>query len=764
MLADGHNHVPQTTLGSLAAGVAPGMPLDGHGEVLETIVIALAAGVTLVVLARKLNVSAIVLLLVGGVVLGPVGVGIVRPDSLGPLLPAIVSLSIGLILFEGGLTLDLRGYQVASSVILKLLSLGVLITWLTTATGVAFLFGHSSSFALLAGSLVIVTGPTVLVPLLKRIKVQPVLHSILHWEGVLIDPIGVFVAILCFEWATGFGGQHVLANFGLRVLVGLGAGGAAGLGLGWLIRRQIIDEDMIDIVPLAAAALVFGIAEAVASESGLLATTVAGFVLGALRPAELKRIRRFKGAITDLLIGTLFILLAARLQPDQFRAFGVRGALLVLGVMLVVRPLNIFVCTAGESLRWNQRAFLSWVAPRGIVAASMSSLFALRLQERGVADAKFIETFTYSVIVATILAQGSTAGWLAKRLKLQRPAPTGWLIVGASVLAREAAAFIARVARVPVALIDLNPRLVREARAAGLRAVHADARDVAPLQEEPDFQGLGNLLTLTDNEDLNSLLCHRWSEVFGTRHVFGWHSGIGTAGVADELADAAVWRQLPRPTALSGDLGRRRAHLSASKVADDESPLPTGTLMVAWPNNVVLDPDNEERPSVGDEAEALVLVREGGHLPDAMRPELFVRTKSTRYEDLLAELIERLVSVAPKLPAERMKDEMLEREKVFPSAIGRGVAIPHTYEKAVPARLCAVAQVPAGLEMDAPDGAPIRLVFMPVGPPGDPEGHLALLAEIAKLVADERVRNKLMEADSFDEMLALIRAQQRARG
>jgi len=423
---------------------------------LMTVVIAMAAGCVLIVLARRLNVPSIVLLLLAGIVLGPVdyvGLNIVKPEILGDGLLVIVSLAVGLILFEGGLTLDPSGYRSAPKMIKRLLSIGVVVTWFGTAGAIRLISRAPWEQCFMAGSLVIVTGPTVIAPLLKRIRVNARLHSILHWEGVLIDPIGVFIALLCYEWIINRDAQDAFTNLAIRVGGGIAAGVAGGLFIAWVLKRKKVPEELINIFVLGMALATFGAAEAMMSEAGLLAVTVAGFVVGLTGSARLKKIREFKGEITELLIGTLFILLAARLSLDQFQVFGLAGALAVAVVMLVIRPLNIAVCSVGVDLTRRERLFLAWVAPRGIVAASMASLVSINFAQRnatggggeavqGIADPMYVETFTYSVIIATIVLQGLTASPMAALLKVKRSDPTGWLIVGAHALGRSVAEFL----------------------------------------------------------------------------------------------------------------------------------------------------------------------------------------------------------------------------------------------------------------------------------------------------------------------------------
>ncbi|MHC4991771.1 MAG: cation:proton antiporter, partial [Planctomycetota bacterium] len=453
------------TAASLAADLAvPGHLTLAAGDashaMLITAVVAVSGGTFLLIAARLLHLPAIVLLLLGGVMFGPELLNVVQPATLGDGLLVVVELAIGLILFEGGLTLRREGYRSAPAMIKRLLTLGVLVTWFATAIAVRWLVPLPWEQAVIAASLVIVTGPTVIAPLLKRLRVTQRLHDILHWEAVLIDPIGVFVAVLCFEWIGEKSGPMALLNLGYRAGTGLVIGIAGGLLILVAVRRRIVPSNHVNIFALASAVLVFGLAEMVIAKAGLLAVTVAGFCFGLAAPGRLKELRRFKAELTDLLIATLFVLLAARLELDQFSEFGLRGLAAVLAVMFVVRPLCILACSWRLGLSPGEKAFLSWVAPRGIVAASMASLFAISLEQRNVEGARLVETFTYSVIIGTIIVQGLTAGPVARLLGVRRPEPTGWLMVGAHALSERLAAFVRDVAGRTAVLLDTNARAV----------------------------------------------------------------------------------------------------------------------------------------------------------------------------------------------------------------------------------------------------------------------------------------------------------------
>lgn len=537
---------------------------------------AVGAGGLLTVLSRKCHLPTIVFLLLAGFAFGPEGIGILDPKALGEQLPLIVSLAIGLILFEGGLTLDFKGFTQTSPVIRRLLTLGVLTTWLGVSLSVYLIFHTSGSFALLMGSLVIVTGPTVIVPMLRRIRTHQRLCSILHWEGVLIDSIGVFIAILCFEWAVEGGGAVALPNFLLRIISGIGLGSLGGYGIYWMLSRGWVPAKNVNAFSLASALLIFGTTELIKPEAGLLAVTIAGLVVGFKKPSQLQEVKAFKAEIVDLLIGMLFLLLVSRLELSQFKSFFDSGGIWVLlAVVLIIRPLSILVSAHGTSLQWREKALLSWVAPRGVVAASMASLFALTLaeQENPVGDPALMESFVYSVICATVLLQGLSAGIVARLLGLQRPAPNDWLFIGAHHFARELAHSLIEKNNQSIILIDTNARNIELAREEGLLALQHNGMQAEELYQDVEaLYGIGYVMALTDNVELNQLIMLRWSEVIERDRVFGWIPR-NHASKEEQVSGQAVFRDLPRPAIASVHLNSKEHGLYYSDLQPEDPPL-----------------------------------------------------------------------------------------------------------------------------------------------------------------------------------------------
>jgi NhaP-type Na+/H+ or K+/H+ antiporter/mannitol/fructose-specific phosphotransferase system IIA component (Ntr-type) len=749
---------PLILLSTVAAAVPGG---KGH-DVLLTLAVALAAGAFLIVLAKRLKIPAIVLLLFGGVLLGPEGWNIVQPDTLGGVLNVLVALAVGLILFEGGLTLNPAGYRAAGGVIRRLLSLGMVVTWAGTATAIFFLYGFDPTFCILAGSLVIVTGPTVIQPILKRTRLSPNLHHTLHWEGVLIDPVGVFAAVLAFEWVVGGGSELALSNLGLRILGGLTIGFLGGQLSCVLLRRRLIPDDMLNVFIIGVAVLTFGVTEALISEGGLLSATVAGLIIGARQPPALKEIVAFKSIITDLLIGFVFILLTARLELNQFIEFWPLGFILVAIVILVVRPLSVALCTFRSEFSLRERVFLGWIAPRGVVAASMASLFALSLTgtARGAdGEPAFLESFVYSVIFVTVVLQGFSAGPLAALLKVRRKEPEGWLIVGAHPVGRAVASFLRDVRGVPVALIDGNRGAVLEAQQEGQVALFGDAREIDALEERPELRGVGRLLAFTDNEDLNELLCKKWEPTFGSDRVFRWASTKSLSGTA---TGTVLWSWMPKPSMVSSELVLGEAAMVELEGPRLKKPGGLAALLTAHTDEVLIDPGPHSQLRTASPAtRTLYLQREADYLLQALRPEWLIRVANADKEAVFSALVEAVATTYPHLDASALRAEIVARDATLPTSLGHGVAIPHARLQDLPAPLCVIAQLQPPVVFHESDSEPVSLAFLLLSPISQPEMHLAILGEIARLAADPGVRSQLRDALAPDEMFGIIRRYRR---
>ncbi|CAI8278923.1 MAG: K(+)/H(+) antiporter NhaP2 [Opitutia bacterium UBA7350] len=734
---------------------------DPH-TALWTLCLAVGGGCLLTVLSRRLHLPTIVLLLCGGFALGPEGLNLLRPDALGHFLPVLVSLAVALILFEGGLTLDLKEFTQTSTVIQRLLSVGVVITWFGSALSAFVFLDTSPSYALLMGSLVIVTGPTVIVPLLRRIRLSKRVASILHWESVLIDSIGVFVAILCYEWVIEGGGAVALPNFIVRILSGATLGILGGYLIYYTMRRGWVPDNIVNAFCLAGAMLLFGITELVRPEAGLLSVTVAGLIIGINKPRQLREVKAFKAEIVDLLIGMLFLLLVARLEWMQFVSFYQNGGgWVLLSVIILVRPISVMASSWGTNLDRREKALLSWVAPRGVVAASMASLFALSLTEGGgtQGDPKLLESFVYSVICATVILQGLSSGLFARILGLQRPAPNDWVIIGAHNFGRELARHInAPDKQQDIIFLDSNARNAALARREGFVALHRDGMAAEELyEEEQALFGTGSILALTDNIELNNILMQRWAEKLGSEKVYGWIPETSSHDI-NRITGQSVFGDLARPSLISNELMQNESSFQTI-IWNEETVLPTndwhpllvrrGRILRTLKNDAALQ--QFVRP--GDEV--ICLKRSKGFLVRALQEGSFHNLQSTSLGALYSEIAQiadaQLSGVKSKVVIEHLEAQNTR----YPACLGHGIAIPHVHCEGLEQRTCFVIHLSSGLPVPNQSDA-LQLIFFLMSPVDDTEGHLATLNDIAKNCRSLKTRDKLLAAKAQSEIIEAI--------
>jgi len=472
-------------------------------------------------LAWRFRVPAILLLLAVGFTAGSV-TGFIRPDDVfGDLLLPVTSLSVGLILFEGGLNLRFRELRGTWRSLLGMLSVGVLLTWFGATLAAVWLLQLPATIALVLGAVLTVTGPTVIGPMLREIRPSGRVGAIAKWEGIMIDPIGATLAVLVFEAIEAirqreFGSATMSALGGLAAVATIGVviGVAAAVLLAIMLRRYWIPDYLQNAMSLLFVVGAFTSANLLYHEAGLLAVTVMGITLANQRQVDLHHMMEFKESLTVLLIATLFILLSARVPFESLASFGWWGPVYALVLIVIVRPVSIWISTVGSGLSMAERGFLCWLAPRGIVAAAVSTVFALRLGETGAA----IAPATFIVIFMTVGVYGSSAGWLARKLKLSTPDAQGLLIAGANSVAVEIARPLKKEG-FPVVLVDTSYWHIQKARDAGLTACFANILSGHVL-DEVDFGGLGRFLALTSNDEVNALAAARFRELFGRDKVY----------------------------------------------------------------------------------------------------------------------------------------------------------------------------------------------------------------------------------------------------
>lgn len=491
----------------------------------EKLLVGLAGVTVLGILAQwiawRLRLPSILLLLLAGILAGPV-TGFIDPDAVfGDLLLPVVSISVAVILFEGGLSLRVRDLREVGGVVWNLVTAGALVTLVCTLLAARFILGMDWYLAVLLAAILVVTGPTVVIPILNHVRPSGQVGSVLRWEGIVIDPIGAVLAVLVFETALAgeFAGVRPLLEGLVRTFaVGgiLGVGGASLLVTA--LRRYWIPDQFQSPVSLMAVVAVAAAANLLQDESGLVAVTVMGVAMANQSRTPVRHIVEFKENLGVLLLGVLFVLLAARLSPDNLMDLGVAGLLFLLVLVLVARPLAVAVSSVGSKLSRNERLFMAGVAPRGIVAASVSAIFALRLEEAGRAGADRIVPVTFLVIIGTVIVYGLTAAPWARALGLSAPTRRGVLIAGAHPWARSMAAVLKKEG-FSVRLVDTNRAHVSDARMEGLDAVYGSVLSDS-VAERLDLSGFGYLLALTSNDEVNALAALRYREVFGRACVY----------------------------------------------------------------------------------------------------------------------------------------------------------------------------------------------------------------------------------------------------
>lgn len=476
-----------------------------------TIAVALAAGMLSQALAHHLRVPGIVLLLAAGVLLGPEFADIVRPATLGHTLHDLVGFAVAVILFEGGMNLDLRRLRREGKAIRGLVTIGAVVTAVGGTLAARFLLGWTWQISALFGCLVIVTGPTVITPLLRRIRVQPKVGTVLEAEGVLGDAIGAIVAVVALEVVLGLSADSYATSaatgaWGLASRLGGGAlvGLAAGFFMVGLLKvRRLVPKGYENGLILVIALALFQLCNAVLPESGIVAVTVAGFVVGNVHTIALPDIREFKEQLTVMFIGMLFVLLAADVQLARVQSLGLAGLATVAALMFVVRPLNVLAGTAGSDLTPKERGFIAWIAPRGIVAAAVASLFAQSLSAAGIEGGRDLRALVFLVIGVTVVVAGLTGGVMARGLGVARPSRKGIAILGANRLALELGRALQEGGR-EVVVIDSNPSACREAEDFGLRALMGSALDER-IAMSADLDGRRGCIAATPNDGINVL-------------------------------------------------------------------------------------------------------------------------------------------------------------------------------------------------------------------------------------------------------------------
>lgn len=505
-------------------------------------------------LAWRLNLPSILMLLVTGLIAGPV-VGFLRPDEIfGDLLLPGVHLAVALILYEGGLSLRLRELGSVTGAVRNLVTLGSLVTGVTASLAAWAILDLSPAFSALVGSLFIVTGPTVIGPLLMQVRPEGSVGPILRWEGIVTDPIGAMAAVIIFEMMIG--GGNLLSSLpilsAVKTLVAGSVVGGIGAFLLWqCLRRHLVQDSLQNPFSLLLVLMTYAGGNLLQHEAGLVGVTLMGILLANQRSATIRHLIEFKENLRVLLLSVVFVTLAARVRMDELTSLGMPHYLFVATLIFAVRPLTVFLSTWRCQISNRERLFLCCMAPRGIVAAAVSSVLGLGLVERGFEEAKVLVPLTILVIVITVTFYGLLAGPAAKWLGLSSPERAGFLILGGHSWATDMA-FTLEKCGARVVVVDANPEHVRKARLRGLDVYRGDLLAEYAL-EELDLSGIGRFIALTRNEDINTLACVHLQEIFGRAECYQ----LAKAARDEERSDEIGGRRLFRGQATYASLDQR---------------------------------------------------------------------------------------------------------------------------------------------------------------------------------------------------------------
>ena len=436
-----------------------------------------------------------------------------------------VSLSIGIILFEGGLTLKRKEITGVGTAILRLVTLGSLITFLGAGLAAHYIMNLSWPISFLFSALIIVTGPTVIAPILQNVPLNRNVATVLKWEGILIDPIGALIAVLVFEFIHRAGGgmefsSEDIMTFFRYLLIGLALGSIAGYALYLIIKNELVPHYLLNVFTLAYVLMIFVFSHQLEHESGLLSVVVMGMVMGNLDVPRIDEILSFKESLSVLLISMLFILLAANINMSElnlivnnWRSFALFGF-----VALILRPMGVFASTHDSDLKFNEKLFISWVGPRGIVAAGIASLFGITLVKDGVEGAEYITPLVFMIVLGTVILNATTARIVARLLGVTLETSSGILVVGSNIASRAIAKFLQENNR-HVVIVDNNPASIRTASEQGLESITSNIY-TDDLDDRIELTDIGYLLAITSNGDVNKYATKKYQHIFGEQGTF----------------------------------------------------------------------------------------------------------------------------------------------------------------------------------------------------------------------------------------------------
>jgi NhaP-type Na+/H+ or K+/H+ antiporter len=492
-------------------------------------------------IAWRMKIPAIFPLIILGLVMGPLSTLFldekwIDPENIfaGKTMYYFVSLSVGVILFEGGLTLKFKEVRQLAGVVRNLLIVGPIVMGIGGALAAHYFLDMDYRVGLLFGSLIIVTGPTVIAPILRSVRPKKNISTILKWEGIAIDPIGALVAVLVYELlfvsTMGVGGDHsmgltqvALKTFFLTLCVGTFFGLLSGWTLHTLLKRNLIPHFLINVLSLGFVIFAFAGADTLQAESGLLSVTVMGILLANIKTPNLDKILDFKESLTVILISVLFIILSTKISMEDLRLLEINSLYIFLVVVFVLRPIVVWISSWKSDLNWREKAFVAWIGPKGIVAAAVASLFSLYLMSDKISlppslreDVELLVPLTFMIILGTVTLNGLSAKFVARLLGLVQDVKNGVVIVGANEGSISIAKYLEK-HHISNTLVDLSKENIRQARAASLNVLE---KNILSDDDDLEFDDVGHLLALTSSNDVNIFACRKLKSTFGESNVY----------------------------------------------------------------------------------------------------------------------------------------------------------------------------------------------------------------------------------------------------
>ncbi|KGX87197.1 cation:proton antiporter [Pontibacillus litoralis] len=474
-------------------------------------------------LAWRFRIPAIVIMSIVGLVVGPL-LGILQPsEDFGELFNPIVSIAVAIILFEGSLSLDFREVKGLGKPVTRIVTVGAFIAWLLGSLGAHYVAGLSLPVAFVIGGLFIVTGPTVILPMLRQAKLKPRPAAILKWEGIVVDPFGALLSVFAFEIIVFFSTDNVtgtsLLYFFLASIFAVVLGYALGKVMGYMFENGHVPEFLMSPMMFTTVILCFTVSDEIVHETGLLAVTAMGMTLANMHISSIDDIRHFKENISVLLVSAIFVMLTASITVDTLQQILDWKIISYVIIMLfVVRPLSIWLSTIGTDLSYQERALIGWIAPRGIVALTVAGYFSGVLLETGYEDASLLTPITFALVFSTVCAHGFSIGWLAKKLDLANEGKPGVLIVGGSSFSSGLASVLKEL-KLPVLITDSSWQRLIPARKAGVPFMKEEI-----LSEQTDYHldmtPYDYLIAGSELDSYNALVCKTFVPDIGRNNLF----------------------------------------------------------------------------------------------------------------------------------------------------------------------------------------------------------------------------------------------------